>query len=260
MDKLQTENSNICEDDKSAPNADNCDVLDGDVQAEHAEHQKDSKDDKKKKQIKKKRNTWWIKATVISLGTGAFFSFLSELTAESNIVVTVLVLALLIFASILADAIGTAVTSCDTTPFIAMASRKIYGAKTAISLSKHSDIVSSICNDIIGDIFGIISGSCSAAVVVKIVATMDNGDWQKWIAIIISAIVSAIMIGGKAFMKNIAIKNSKEFVMFIARMLAIFSKEERLNRKRALKKKKQEKTLSRLKAQSDNNSDDAKSK
>ncbi len=243
----QTSASSLEKIDKSADiNADNSSILDNTI-VESEDSQKDQKEDKKKKPTKKKHNTWWIKAGIISLCTGAFFSYLSELTAESNIVVTILVLALLIFASILADAIGTAVTSCDTTPFIAMASRKIYGAKTAISLSKHSDIVSSICNDIIGDIFGIISGSCSAAVVVKIVATMDSDDWKKWIAIIISAVVSAIMIGGKAFMKNIAIKNSKEFVMFIARILAIFSKEERANRKRAQKKKKQEKAQAKLK-------------
>ncbi len=259
MDKKQTEKCNLKDLDKSAT-ADDRSILDENAQIEQDSTSKEQRDEKKKKQLKKKRNTWWIKATVISLVTAAFFSFLSELTAESNIVVTVLVLALLIFASILFDAIGTAVTSCDTTPFIAMASRKIYGAKTAISLSKHSDIVSSICNDIIGDIFGIISGSCSAAVVIKIVATMDNGDWQKWIAIIISAVVSAIMIGGKAFMKNIAISNSKEFVMFIARILAIFSKEERANRKRALKKKKQDKEQAKLKCNSSNDDNKKSSK
>lgn len=195
---------------------------------------------KKNSKPKKKRNIWWLKAAIISLVLAAFVSFLSELTASSGqIVVIVLLLAFLILASILFDAIGVAVTSCDITPIISMSSRKIYGAKTAMWLVKNSNVVSSVCNDIIGDIFGIISGTCSAVIVLKIVATLDAG-WQRWLSIIISAIVSSLTIGGKAFMKNIAIKNSKEFVMFVARILALFVPEERKRRKKEAERKKHE--------------------
>lgn len=190
-------------------------------------------DDKKKKSPKKKRNIWWIKAGVISLVLGAFFSFISQLTASAEqIVVIILLLGFLILASILFDAIGVAVTSCDPTPIISMASRKVYGAKTALWLVKNSGTVSSVCNDIIGDIFGIISGACSAAIVAKIIIQLPDGSWEKWLSIIISAIVSALTIGGKAFMKNVAINNSKDFVMFVARLIAPFSKDERKIRKK----------------------------
>ena len=101
----------------------------------------------------------------------------------------------------------------------------------------NSSTVSSICNDVIGDIFGIISGACSAAVVVKISLLLGES-WQRWLTIIISAIVSALTIGGKAFMKNIAINNSKDFVMFVARILAVFNKDERKIRKKASAQKK----------------------
>ncbi len=204
----------------------------------------DSQPDIKKKK-KKKYNTWWLKVTVISFVLAAFFSFLSDLTASAEqIVIVVLLLAFLILASILFDAIGVAVTSCDVTPIISMASRKVHGAKTAMWLVKNSSTVSSICNDVIGDIFGIISGACSAAVVVRIVEILrDSGEtWQSWLTIIISAIVSALTIGGKAFMKNIAINNSKDFVMFVARILAVFNKEERKIRKKASAHKKLDKS------------------
>lgn len=208
-------------------------------------------DDKKKKNPKKKRNIWWIKAGVISLVLGGFFSFISQLTASAEqIVVIILLLGFLILASILFDAIGVAVTSCDSTPIISMASRKVYGAKTALWLVKNSGTVSSVCNDIIGDIFGIISGACSAAIVVKIVAGLDPG-WERWLSIIISAIVSALTIGGKAFMKNVAINNSKDFVMFVARLLAPFSKEERKIRK---KNKTSKKNSAQGKSSADKNS------
>ena len=197
--------------------------------------------DNKRKKTKKKRNLWWLKASVISFVLAGFFSFLSELTASAEqIVVIILLLAFLILASILFAAIGVAVTSCDVAPIASMASRKVYGAKTALWLVRNSGTVSSICNDVIGDIFGIISGACSAAVVVKIAIALGD-EWQRWLTIIISAVVSALTIGGKAFMKNIAISNSKDFVMFVARIMSIFNKEERKIRKKVSIQKKQQK-------------------
>lgn len=201
---------------------------------------KSQKDDKKKKSSKKKRNVWWIKATVISLVLSAFFSYLSEIVSNAEqIVVVIVLLAFLILSGILFDAIGVAVTSCDTTPIISMASRKVYGAKTALWLTKNSDTVSSVCNDIVGDIFSIISGACSAALVVKITMNLQQ-TWQIVLSIAVSAIVSAMTIGGKAFMKKIAISNSKDFVMFVARVLAIFNKDERKIRKKQKEAKTQE--------------------
>lgn len=201
---------------------------------------KSQKDDKKKKSSKKKRNFWWIKATVISLVLSAFFSYLSEIVSNAEqIVVVIVLLAFLILSGILFDAIGVAVTSCDTTPIISMASRKVYGAKTALWLTKNSDTVSSVCNDIVGDIFSIISGACSAALVVKITMSLQQ-TWQIVLSIAVSAIVSAMTIGGKAFMKKIAISNSKDFVMFVARVLAIFNKDERKIRKKQKEAKTQE--------------------
>lgn len=201
---------------------------------------KSQKDDKKKKSSKKKRNVWWIKATVISLVLSAFFSYLSEIVSNAEqIVVVIVLLAFLILSGILFDAIGVAVTSCDTTPIISMASRKVYGAKTALWLTKNSDTVSSVCNDIVGDIFSIISGACSAALVVKITMSLQQ-TWQIVLSIAVSAIVSAMTIGGKAFMKKIAISNSKDFVMFVARVLAIFNKDERKIHKKQKEAKTQE--------------------
>jgi hypothetical protein len=54
----------------------------------------------------------------------------------------------------------------------------------------------------------------------------------------ISGVVSALTIGGKAFLKNIAIKNSKEFIMFIARLIAVFNPDERRKKKKQKEKQK----------------------
>ena len=193
---------------------------------------------KQKKQPKKKRNLWSVKITVVSFFVSAFISFLSELTASSeHIIVTILLLFFLILCSILFDGIGVASTSCDMTPFVSMASRRVYGAKTALWLVKNNEKVSNVCNDVIGDIFGIISGACAAAITLKLVADMDQ-TWQKLVTVSISGVVSALTIGGKAFLKNIAIKNSKEFIMFIARLIAVFNPEERRRKKSQKEKQK----------------------
>lgn len=65
----------------------------------------------------------------------------------------------------------------------------------------------------------------------KITMSLEE-TWQIVVSIAVSALVSAMTIGGKAFMKKIAIDNSKDFVMFVARILAVFSKEERKIRKK----------------------------
>lgn len=194
------------------------------------------KHEKKKKsqnKDKKKKNIWWIKCTIIALVLAALISLISEVTITGGALwAVIIVLVLLIIISIIFDCIGVAVTSCDITPIISMSSRKIYGAKTAMWLLKHSSSVASVCNDIIGDICGIISGACAAAIVLKIAFTYDVSSWEMWLSILISSLVSAFTIGGKAFMKSVAINNSKAIVIGVAKFLALFSKEERKRRKK----------------------------
>ena len=214
MEKQEDSNSNI------------------EIQKDEAVRQSNHSDKKQKKQPKKKRNLWSVKITVVSFFVSAFISFLSELTTDvEHIIVTILLLFFLILCSILFDGIGVASTSCDMTPFVSMASRKVYGAKTALWLVKNNEKVSNVCNDVIGDIFGIVSGACSAAITLKIIDSIAV-DWQeKLITVAIAGVVSAVTIGGKAILKNIAIKNSKEFIMFIARIIAVFNPDERRKKK-----------------------------
>ena len=140
------------------------------------------------------------------------------------------------------------------TPFVSMASRKVYGAKTALWLVKNNEKVSNVCSDVVGDIFGIVSGACAAAITLKVVTDIAQ-DWQqKLITISISGVVSALTIGGKAFLKNIAIKNSKEFIMFIARIIAVFNPDERRKKK---KQKEKDKKFEKIEEEKEKNSIEA---
>ena len=204
------------------------------------EAEQPQKDHPKRKGLK--RNLWPLKVTIITLVLSAFFSFSTEIiSSKSNLVVALLICIFLILISIIFDGIGVAATNCDIKPLNAMAARRVPGSRIAIRLVQNSEKVSSICCDVIGDICGVISGACSAAIVLRIVQYYGAEGWQLWISIIASALIAAITVGGKAIEKTIAIRNSKELVMLTARFLALFSKEERKERKNASKKTKSSK-------------------
>ncbi len=171
----------------------------------------------------KKPNLWPLKITIITFLLSLFFSFISEITTKrSNVVIAGLLLVLLILISIIFDGIGVSVTSCDLAPLNAMAAKKVPHAKVAIKLVKNAEKVNNICADVIGDICGIVSGACGSALVVKIIEMTRSDSHQFIIAILVSAFIAAMTVGGKAFEKAIAIKNSQEFVMFTARIIGIF--------------------------------------
>lgn len=188
---------------------------------------KKHKDDRCKKSKKplSKGTIWTIKITVVTFVLSAFFSFISELaSSNAHISVMAILLIVLVALSIVTDAIGVAATSCDLAPLLAMASRKEPGSKKAIMLVKNAERVSNICCDVIGDICGIISGACTIAIVIKI--TVDNPTANYWVSILLSSIVAAVTVGGKSIFKTIAVNNSKELIMFVARILSVFSKDK----------------------------------
>ena len=166
---------------------------------------------------------WTIKITVTTLFLSVFVSFITELTSsKSNVVVSVLMLLLLILISIVFDTIGVAATSCDIAPLLIMSNKKVKGATQAVILVKNAEKVSNICADVIGDMCGIISGSCSAAIVIMFAVNSPN---DYWFSIITSGIVASLTVGGKAFFKKIAIKKSKEVMLFTGRVLSLLLKK-----------------------------------
>jgi CBS domain containing-hemolysin-like protein len=186
-----------------------------------------------KKQSPKKKSfihTWTFKVVVISLFITALFSLLSELTVSaSGAIVIVFIILIIIAVGIFFDAISTAVTSCELGSLTAMASRKVKAAKTALRLVNNADKVASFCGDIVGDILGIISGACIVALAAK--AALGFNAEERLLTIIFSSITAAATIGGKSYLKRIAMKKSKEFVMFVANILYFFEKKDKKDKK-----------------------------
>ncbi|MBO4695089.1 MAG: DUF21 domain-containing protein [Clostridia bacterium] len=208
--------------------------------------EKFEKKHKTKEEIKKRRVILYsIRITILALVLGAVFALISEIIADTgSIIASAILLVLLILISIFFDAVGIAATSCDIKPLTAMASRHVYGAKTALRLVQNNSRVSTICSDLIGDTFGIVSGACATIIALALIIEYTNGGQsaELGITIAITAGVTALTIGGKSFVKNIAIDKSKEFMMFIGKVLGIFSKSERAILKKNREEKKNQKS------------------
>lgn len=162
---------------------------------------------------------WVINITIVTFILAVLMSFSSEVLLRNvSISIAFLILIIIIFLGILSDLIGIAVATADEKPFHAMASKKIGAAKYAIKLIKNAGPVSNFCNDVIGDIAGIISGAAGAIILLQI-SRLYSGINTAVYSIILSGVVAAITVGGKALGKEIALKKSKEIVFYVSKIL-----------------------------------------
>lgn len=163
-----------------------------------------------------KKDNWIYKVFLMTFFLSVIFSFTSNvITSNANIFVMILITLLVIVIGIIFDMIGTATLSSNEAAFHAKSSRKIKGAKEAISLLKNSVKVASICNDVIGDICGIISGGMGAMVALSLSNLIGNTTISS---ILVSAIVSSLTVGGKAIFKTVAIKKCDEIVFLVGKI------------------------------------------
>ena len=124
-------------------------------------------------------------------------------------------LILFISVGILFDLIATAVTSADEAPFHSMASHKVRGARQAIWLIRNAEKVASVCGDVAGDIVGIISGVATSVILMRLV-----GDGEIFTSLFLTSTVAAIMIGGKAVGKGMAITNCNQIIYSVGLCLS----------------------------------------
>ena len=168
---------------------------------------------------KNSNGLWVIKTIIITLTMSLVFNMLSSGVMKLvDIWVAVQILCFIVLTGVIFDIIGVAVTTASEAPFHSMATRRVKGADRAIKLIKEKDKVSNFCNDVIGDICGIISGSASAAVVTYIVsaAPLLNG---FFLGVVVTAVVAALTVGGKAVGKSIAIRYSNSIVYMSAKAI-----------------------------------------
>ena len=133
----------------------------------------------------------------------------SKLLRKADIVIAFLVILIIILINIIFDIIGAAVTAGDEKPFHAMASRKLYAAKQSIWLIRNAHKVSNVCNDVVGDICGIISGVAGAYIIFRIIGQKESITLTE---LVITGLITAFTVGGKALGKALALRNSNYII------------------------------------------------
>ena len=191
---------------------------------------KQEKPVKKKKQKKKRIPgwlSWGLSVLFLSFGLTVLFSFLTEISIKgSPVYICVIVLIVLLFLNIGCDMIANAIITCQPDAFHAMASNKIKGAKRDVTLCKNATKLGSVFADVIGDICGIVSGAAGAVLVVYIAAIADGNIWEIVSSILVSAVIGALTVGGKAIFKHFAMKYNKQIVFSFAKFTTFFKKEK----------------------------------
>jgi len=188
----------------------------------------------KKEKAKQDKQKWVLTVVCLSFGLSVVMSFVTSIFVESaGLLVALLSLIVLVMIGIITDIIGTAVTSADEQPFIAMASKRITGAKQALRLIRRAERVSSLLNDVVGDIVGITSGSAGSVIAVYLVSL---GLKSAVASMLITAFTSAFMIGGKAYGKGLAIENSDRIVLFVGKVAALFEAKKKRQKKKKQRK------------------------
>lgn len=180
---------------------------------------------KKKNQLSQKPrlvNTKWV-ATImpVSFVLSVVMSYLSnEALGSSGTFLSFVVLFFFIALGIVFDMIGIAAASATEKEFHSMAAHRVRGAKEAVWMTRNAEKVSSICNDVVGDICGIVSGATGALIVANITAGM-NGVQVVLISLLITGMISALTIGGKAAGKGVAIAFSSRVLSICGRILSV---------------------------------------
>ena len=170
------------------------------------------------KNEEKPKSRWIIQSFAITFTLSLVMSYITTNGMSNlNIFFAILILIAVIFVGILTDIIGVAVTVADEAKFHAKATKKVKGSKTSIKLIKNSAIVANICADVIGDVCGVLSGSISALIAVKLT---ENYGLPYFIQYLISALVASLTVGGKAYGKVIANKNSTQIVHIVGKVLS----------------------------------------
>lgn len=168
---------------------------------------------------------WLLQIFTISLLLSVVFTLLSQVILNhSNLVLSICLIAVLIFISVIADIIGVAVTACSVKPLLDLVESKKRGARFALSIVKKADKTSSICSDVIGDICSILSGAGGVSITIQILSMCPSVS-NFVLSLFINALLASLSILGKAVGKTYALSNPLKIVLNVGKCCSIFSRK-----------------------------------
>lgn len=177
-----------------------------------------------KNKVKRKVNYKWIAfITVATFFIAILMAYFSVMfMARVSVLAALFILFLIVSVGIFFDLLGIAVTAANEVPFHSMAASNVKGSKESIQIIRNAGSVANFCNDVVGDIAGIISGSAAAAIIIKL--AIQDRFWLSISEILLSGLIAAITVGGKAIAKEIAMRNANFIVFQIGRFLNFFQR------------------------------------
>lgn len=194
---------------------------------------KDKKNKEKYNKKAKKQNKnislkadykWIVTITITAFIITFFMSIFSESALKDiNLPLSILIVLLFIVLGIIFDMIGISVTVADKKVFHSMAAKKVSGARVALKLIENNSKVSSFCNDVIGDICGILSGTAAGTIGILLASKLKLNIFT--VTLVITSLIAALTIGGKALGKSIAINHSNNILYKFARVIKFFTGE-----------------------------------
>ncbi len=165
----------------------------------------------------KVNHKWTVFVTVSAFFLSVLFSILTASADEMGMALAFLVLILIVILSIVFDMLGMAISTASEAPFHAMATRRIKGAKESIKIIRNAQQLASLCNDVIGDIAGIISGAMTGAIVAAVSLVFETDFFL--LKLLLAGVVAALMIGGKAAGKGVAMMNNNTIVFLLGKIV-----------------------------------------
>ena len=184
----------------------------------------------KKNQKNKYRWKWIATVFILSFVITVALSALSgsiEISGGRGFFAAAAVLAAFIIIGVIFDILALAIATADEKPFHSMAAHRVKSAKHAIKLIRNAEKVTSFFSDVIGDIAGIISGATGMAIAAALFINMDYGDTRAVISsFLITGLIAALTIGGKAFGKSVALNNSTAIVNAVSKIIYFFSRKK----------------------------------
>ncbi len=165
-------------------------------------------------------------ARALSVGFTTFVlaisvNFVSKiLLGRVGLVLGLFVLLGIVFIGVFFDVIGTASTAAKAQPFHAMAAKRVYGARQSLRIVRSADRVASFCNDVVGDMAGTVSGAVGASVALRLASTFGAGLSEALTTTLVVGLAAALMVGGKAWSKSIALNESEKIVLAAGKVLA----------------------------------------
>lgn len=169
------------------------------------------------------RNKWLRRGlgnALLTFFLSLILTYVAEVFLQQVLVLffAFLFLLLVILLGVIADMIGFAAAAADATPLNAKAANKVLGARQAVRLIRNADQVAVFCSDVMGDISSTLAGAMGAVIVFRLIT--QHHSISSWHTIVMTALVAAVTVGGKALGKGIALQEASEIMFRLGQVVA----------------------------------------